>query len=55
MRSVRTKQILKTVSKIPHIFLLSGTPSLARPEEVWFIMKVLGLKICDTALFSLKQ
>lgn len=34
-KAIRTKEILKSVKKIPHVILLSGTPSLSRPVELY--------------------
>ncbi|XP_065651796.1 DNA annealing helicase and endonuclease ZRANB3 isoform X5 [Hydra vulgaris] len=35
MKTVRTKVILNSLKRIPHVILLSGTPSLSRPEELY--------------------
>lgn len=38
VKSVRTKEISRAAKCIPHVFMLSGTPSLARPEEVILLL-----------------
>ena len=38
MKAIRTKEILNSLKGIAHIIMLSGTPSLSRPEEVIVIL-----------------